>query len=308
MLPATSDPDTSVCLDISCRVSLVDKTWLVKKYLSQKINTLPVPLKVRSISVSRHKSEKFAITALYILSLDQGDSKIYACIKCKLYLAERLKANIFIRNNVLCTEGFIINLASAFAHILNCEITIGINARNHSQFLKRNILANATTFIPLKSKAFVNFRRIPLPDFHNFLFHLFLQQYLTLYSHFFNHTSSKILIRNDAKRLIQIPRHHKLGCITKILFENCFTISVDYDAISTPPTFPLLFHERNGITIPPADAGLEIKLLNGIKIYGNRQAIKKITRLINKYSLIWESSGFVQVLPERWIKVHLKPR
>ena len=85
----------------------------------------------------------------------------------------------------------------------------------------------------------------------------------------------------------------------EIPFKNCFATSVDHDAASTPPTSPLLFHERNGITIPLADAGLEIGLPNGIKIYGDSQAVEKITHLINKYPLIWESSGFVQVPPER---------
>lgn len=69
----------------------------------------------------------------------------------------------------------------------------------------------------------------------------------------------------------------------------------------------MLFHKRNGITIPSADAGLETKLLNGIMIYGDDQAIEKITRLVNEYLSIWEFSGFVQVPPERWMKVHLKP-
>ncbi len=70
LLPAISDPDTSVCLDTGCRVSLVDKTWLAKKHPSPKISTMPVPLKVRGIGASRHESEEFALTALYIPGLD----------------------------------------------------------------------------------------------------------------------------------------------------------------------------------------------------------------------------------------------
>ena len=200
-----------------------------------------------------------------------------------------------------------INLANTSAHILSCGVTIVISARNHSQFLKRNVLANTTTFIPPKSKALVNVRQIPLPDFRNFLFQPFPQEHLTLYSHLLDHTSSRILVRNDADRSIQIPQSHRLGYITEISFENCFATSVDYDAASTPPTSPLLFHKRNGITIPPVDAGLETELLNSIEIYGNSQAVEKITYLINKYPSIWESSGFMQVPPKRWMKVHLKP-
>ena len=214
---------------------------------------------------------------------------------------------MLIRNDVLCTEGFTINLANASAHILSFEVTIVISARSHSQFSKRNILANTTTFIPPKSKALVDVRQISLPDSHDFLFQPFPQEHLTLYSHLLNHTSSKILVRNNADRLIQISQSHRLGYITEIPFENCFPNSVDHDTASTSPTSSLLFYEWNGITILPADTGLETELPNGIKIYSDRQAIEKITRLIDEYSSIWESLGFVQVPPERWIKVHLKP-
>lgn len=64
---------------------------------------------------------------------------------------------MFIGNNVFYIEDFTINLASASAYILSCEVTIVISAKSHSQFLKRNILANATTFLPPKSEALVGF-------------------------------------------------------------------------------------------------------------------------------------------------------
>ena len=158
LLPAVSNPDTSVCLDTGCGVSLVDKTWLAKKHPFQKISTMPVPLKVKGIGTSRYESNKFAFTTLYILGLDQEGSEVYAYIKCKLYLVEDLKANMLIGNNIFCTEGFTINLASAFAHILSCEVTIVINARNHLQFLRGNVLTDATTFTSPKSEALINFQ------------------------------------------------------------------------------------------------------------------------------------------------------
>lgn len=61
---------------------------------------------------------------------------------------------------------------------------------------------------------------------------------------------------------------------------------MDYDATFIPPTSPLLFYEQNGITIPPTSAGLQTELSNGIKIYGNGQAVEKITHLVNEYPLI----------------------
>ena len=150
---------------------------------------------------------------------------------------------MLIGNDVLCTEGFTINLANVSAHILSCGMTIVISARNHSQFLKRNVLANTTIFIPLESEALVNVWQILLPDSHDFLFQPFLQEHLTLYSHLLDHTSSRIVVRNNADRSIQIPWSHRLGYITKILFQICFATSVDHDAASTAPTSLLLFHE-----------------------------------------------------------------
>lgn len=132
-----------------------------------------VPLKVRGIGASRHKLEKFVLTALYIPGLDQRSTEVYACVKCKLHLVEGLKANILIGNNIFCTKSYTIKLASGFAHILSCRVTIVVSARSHSQFLKRNVLANATTFILTKSEALVGFWQIFLPDSCDFLFQLF---------------------------------------------------------------------------------------------------------------------------------------
>lgn len=80
ILPGIGNPDTLVYLDTGYRVSLVDKTWLAKKHLFQKIRTILVPLKVRGIGASRHELKKFALTALYMPGLDKRGSKVYSCI------------------------------------------------------------------------------------------------------------------------------------------------------------------------------------------------------------------------------------
>ncbi len=52
---------------------------------------------------------------------------------------------------------------------------------------------------------------------------------------------------------------------------------------------------------------METELPNGIKIYRDKEAVDAITRLVDDYPSIWQSSGFVQIPPEHWMKVHLKP-
>lgn len=93
---------------------------------------MPVPFKVRGIGASKHKSDEFFLTALYIPGLDQRGTKVYACVKCKLHLVQGLKANMLIGENVLYTKSFIINLASISAQILSIGVTIVASARSHS--------------------------------------------------------------------------------------------------------------------------------------------------------------------------------
>ena len=52
---------------------------------------------------------------------------------------------------------------------------------------------------------------------------------------------------------------------------------------------------------------METQLDNGVRLYGDKAAVREISELVAQYPSIWESEGFVQIPPERWMKVHLKP-
>lgn len=105
-------------------------------------------LKVKSISASKHKLGDFAFTTIYISSIDKKNSEVYASIICELYLVDKLKAIMLMGNNVLCIEGFTINLSTSFALIYSCNVNININAREHSEFLRQMALASALTIVP----------------------------------------------------------------------------------------------------------------------------------------------------------------
>lgn len=134
-------------------------------------------------------------------------------------------------------------------------------------------------------KALVAFQHIKLPDSCSFLFYFFPQQHLILYSHFFDYTSTKILIHNNTDHAIKIPLYYQLSCVIKLPYKNCFVTSTDLNVASTPPTLPTIFYDYNGIPISPT-GDLETDLPNGIKIYNNKEAINVITCLVNKYSSI----------------------
>ena len=298
-------PNGSIYLDTGCGVTLIDRNWLAKKLSSQKISAMLVFLKVRGVGASKHESEDFAFTTIYISSIDKKGREVYASISCKLHLIEGLKANILMDNNLLCTKGFAINFSTSSALIHSCDMKIDIIARQNSGFLRQKVLAGTLTIVPSCSEALVAFQHIELSYSRDFLFHPSSQQHLTLYSHFFDHTSTKILVRNNTNYIIKILLYHRLGCITKLPHENCFATLADLDIVSMLPTLLTIFYDRNGISIPPT-GDLETKLPNGIKIYKDKQAVDAITCLVNEYLSIGESLEFVQIPSERWMKVHPK--
>lgn len=51
-------------------------------------------------------------------------------------------------------------------------------------------------------------------------------------------------------------------------------MSMDHKAIATSPILPFLFYKKNGIIILSADKSLKTKLLNNIKIYRDKKAMK----------------------------------
>lgn len=133
-----------------------------------------VPLKIKGIGASKHESENFALRTVYIPSFNGNGREIYASITCELHLVDGLKTNMLMRNDLLCTRGFAINLSSSSALIYSYGVSININARQHSEFLRHRALSNASTIIPPRSEALIVFQHIELSNSRNFLFCPFL--------------------------------------------------------------------------------------------------------------------------------------
>lgn len=170
-----SNLNSFIYLKKDYRVTLVDRIWLMKKLLMQIMSTISILIKVKGISISRHKSEKFVLTLFYFSELNGENPEIYICIKCELYLVHGFKANILIDNNILYIESFLINLINTSTQIQSYSIDIIISAKYYFWFLKYKVLTNIIIFILPKSKVLVLFKQIPLPNLRNVLFHLFLQ-------------------------------------------------------------------------------------------------------------------------------------
>ena len=303
------DPTATACHDTSCGVTLIDKTWLQSHLSHQKMSTMSTHLNVSGIGTLRHKSAQFATISLYYSGENQAGQQVYAPIKCELHLVDGLRVNILVGNDILSPESFAINISKNRALIGICGVTIAINARQRRQFLRRKLLASYNNMIPPCSKSMIPLAPVSLPDDRDFLFHPTTQANLSLYMRIVNHTTTKILVSNTSDRPLRVPRHQKLGHIIDICYENCFLADAQatFDSAVFPPKAPPFFDLHAGISLAITDTAMEMQLDNGVRVYRDKAAVREIFELVAQPLSIWESEGFVQILPERWMKVHLKP-
>ena len=296
-----SDPDSTACLDTGCGVTLVDKHWLLKCLPDQKISTMSIPLKVKGIGASKHESSEFAALSLYFPSRNAIRDLVYAALRCEIHLVEGLRANLLPGNDIMSPEAMVINLGKKTAIIGICGVSIDVNARQRGQFLAMKLLTNQDSVIPPRSEAMISLKKLPLPDNRDFFFHPAPQANLTLYSDIMDHKTSKILVKNASDLPLRVPRRHKLGHLLDMIYNNCFLIDTEsaYSAAFVPPSshpFSVLGAKP---TLPPTNASMETVLENGIKVFGDADAVRQISDLVAEYPSIWETQGFVQIPSER---------
>ena len=295
---------TSLCyLDKGCGVILVDRTWLFEKAPTEKILKMATPLKVRDIGASRHESDEFVSMSLYFPGVNSADRPAYAHVHRELHLADGLKANLLVGNNILATERVIIDLANKSAMISSCQVTISVPARPRGRPVQRKVLVDRSLTIPPESEALVQFVCSNLPDDRDFLFKPTPHSHLTLFLHILNYSIHRVLVHNALHRPILLPRRQRLGMLTEIPYNNCFQVTLDLELAEHPPVTP---NHQAGIRVPTLEPGLETRLANGIRVYREPLAVQQISDLVEEFPSIWELSGFVQISPERWMTVPLR--
>ncbi len=294
-LPPDFNPESIACLDTGCGITLVDKSWLAKNLPTQKISTISTPLKVRGIGAFKHKSGEFAALSLYFPGKNNAGQLVYASLTCEIHLVEDLRENLLIGNDIISLESFVIDVKGKKALLGSCEVTISIDARQRRQFLARKLLTNQETVVPPNSEAMISLLPLHLLDDRDFLFHPATQPSLTLFTHIVDHRTSKVLVRNASNKSLHIPRHHKLGHLVDIVYDNCFLTNTQsaLDAATSPPSSyqpPSCSGDSPFLAINPS---METVLDNGVKVYGDATAAKQIADLVAEYPTIWKSKGFV---------------
>lgn len=161
----------------------------------------------------------------------------------------------------------------------------------------------------MRSEAIIPLLLVPLLDDKDFLFHPMAKTNLILFAHIIYHKTTKVLIRNTFDQPLRISHHQKLGHVVDIRYNNYFLADAKFlfnATIFPPQTSPFFEYELSCISIP-ANLSMEMKLHNGVRVYGDKYAVILLAQLVAKYPSIGKSEGFVQIPHEYWIKVPLKP-
>lgn len=104
--------------------------------------------------------------------------------------------------------------------------------------------------------------------------------------------------------MLWIPNNFCLGMVAKIFYKNCFQTNVNHESAAYPTILIKLFLNRK-LKVLAIDFVLETCFPNGIMIYSPTFIWRHYKSLINKFSSIWESQGFVNIPSGRWMIVSL---
>ena len=130
-----------------------------------------------------------------------------------------------------------------------------------------------------------------------------------MFAHIIHYDTTKVLVQNTSDQPLRIPRRQKLGHVVDIRYDNCFLADAKaaLNSATVPPlTAPFFKYEPSCAPIP-TNPSMEKILDNRMKVYGDKHAATLLVRLVAEFPTIWESQGFFQIPPERWMTVLLKP-
>jgi len=108
--------------------------------------------------------------------VDSPGNKVLAYIKREVHLVNNLRTKILISNDIISPKTIIIDIAKRLAYIGSYNVTIDINSRQHSKYIRRRIYSKYTIVVLLYSEVIVPIsalvNNLNLPNDRDFLFEL----------------------------------------------------------------------------------------------------------------------------------------
>ena len=226
-LSADAKPE-SACMDTGSGVTLADRQFFHRQNPNVPIRTMATPLTVRGISSDQHQTADYAIVPMYFLGQKDGKT-VKGMIRREVHLIDNLKANMLIGNDVTGPEKWNMDYIQNQAVIGSCGVTIPLDIRRRSvtgQPVHKPVHIKKSVVVPPQAEMTIPIHHLAgsLPNDRDYLFEPD-ESDLTLYAHLMDASTEAILVRNDGKQAVKIPRNFRLGHLTEIDYPNAFFAS-----------------------------------------------------------------------------------
>ena len=320
-----------ICLDTGCTMSLVDRNFLLSNCPNIKISTMATPMEVRGIGSASHAANQYALVDF---CLPGNDGRI-AYFQREVHLVDNLKANLLLGIDILAPEGIVMDLSAKIAVVKSCDsVVIPLSVETRSPRIQKTIFSEKRMIIPAHSRKSLPVRgpkgrSLDLPQDRDLLFEPGPKQKVSVFAHIVDHTMSAIYVQNDTDSDVTIPRNTRLGDVVEYEADGCFLATPeDINLAAKPPksqaksgwlrqawkaTLAAAITSAavyTGMVAPPSTADValpqEVKLPNGITVYGDNKTIPILTDVADAYPKLWVDNGNVANVPEaEWMTIPL---
>ena len=132
--------DISVCADMKCEVSLMNKAWVKSKLSELTIIKMTSSLRMRDVNVIKHETDEYIIVSIYLSEINEFDNQVLAVIIKELHLINDLRVKMLIKNDILESKDIFINISQKQTFIDSCKVKVEIYVKQRDDYVRRKIL------------------------------------------------------------------------------------------------------------------------------------------------------------------------
>ncbi|KAF1992648.1 hypothetical protein K402DRAFT_416287, partial [Aulographum hederae CBS 113979] len=290
-------------LDSGCTMSVMDREHLQSIAPSAVIIPLDNGPYIRGIGRKRYRSTQYTLLDFYIPGFIDGVPHL-AHFQREIHIVEDLGVEFLLGMDVIGPEGFLIDIKNERLIVQNCQNVVAPITIQPKKFhkVRRSVVATSAVTIPPFARLPVPIKmRKGIPDTNDYEFIPELPQALvdkgvSAYNLMADANFEVVILRNDTDQPVTVGRNTRLGTIQTADVEGCFRVDSELHALAAI--------DQDVV------AGLldkETRLQNGITVYGNEEAVERITRLTEEFPELWTDRGTtIKVPPDQHMTVPLK--
>ena len=210
--------------DTKCGITLEDRDFLKKELPDTEIRKMATSVEVLDISSDKHRTDEYIITPIYILGKAKNGTIATAKLAPReIYIVDNLRANILIGIDIITPKGIDILTSKRVAYITSCDIKAPIKVLSTGPPVRRVVSAKKAIVISSQSIGIVAIHHLTLLE-RDFLFEP-CNTKLSIYTSLVDNDISSVLVKNESKKAIKVPRNMRLGEIREAEFNRCYYIS-----------------------------------------------------------------------------------